>query len=68
MEGADTDCEFCGGTGEVEVDSCDRRGEHITVTALCSCTDAQPDDEAEERRDDRDELIERNAPGAGWSL
>jgi hypothetical protein len=66
---AAVDCEFCGDTGEVAVDTYDRRGEHYTVTAICSCVDdVQPDDEADERRDDRDQLTERNAPGAGWSL
>jgi hypothetical protein len=65
----EVDCDHCGGTGEVQVDRADRRGEHYTVSAICSCVDdAQPDDEAEERRDDVDSLTERNAPGAGWSL
>jgi hypothetical protein len=65
----DGDCEYCGDTGEVQVDTYDRRGEHYTVSAICSCVDdAEQDDEAEERRDDIDSLTERNAPGAGWSL
>jgi hypothetical protein len=44
---AKTDCEYCDGTGRVEFDATDSRGEHRSESGPCECVEEDVDGEAD---------------------
>lgn len=48
---AKTDCEYCEGTGVVEWDATDSRGEHRSESGPCDCVEEDADGEADNELD-----------------